>query len=59
MKLLTKSSTLQKLASLLAAPTVEPSQRAARIRTVETDIVLPIKGLIIIILTYYLFCSEW
>ena len=59
MTLWNKSSTLQKLASLLAAPTIEPSQRAARIRTVETDIVLPIKGIIIVILTYAFFFSGW
>lgn len=57
--MLEKSSTINKLAQLLAAPTVDPSQRASRIRTVETDIVLPIKGLIIIILTYYFFFSDW
>ena len=46
-------SILQKLTRLLAAPTVEPSQRAMRIQTVEKDIVLPIKILLIIILVCY------
>lgn len=40
----------QKLTRLLAAPTVEPNQRAARILAVERDIVMPIKGLLVLIL---------
>lgn len=40
----------QKLTRLLAAPTVEPNQRAARILAVEKDIVMPIKGLLVLIL---------
>src|SRR5947207_1938323 len=40
----------QKLSRLVAAPTIEPSQRAARILAVEKDIVLPIKGLLVLIL---------
>jgi signal transduction histidine kinase len=51
--------TIKKLARLMAAPTVEPSQRATHIRTVETDIVLPLKGLIIVILFYFFFLSGW
>ena len=52
-------STIQKLTRLLAAPTIEPSQRAARIQTVEKDIVLPLRILIIVILSYYFFFSGW
>jgi signal transduction histidine kinase len=52
-------STVQKLTRLLAAPVVEPSQRAARIQTVERDIVLPLRLLIIAILGYYFFFSGW
>jgi len=51
--------TIQKLTRLLAAPTIEPSQRAARIQTVEKDIVLPLRALILGILTYYIFFSGW
>jgi signal transduction histidine kinase len=51
--------TLQKLTRLLAAPVIEPSQRAARIQTVETDIVLPLRGLLVAILGYYFFFSGW
>lgn len=40
----------QKVTRLLAAPTVEPNQRAARIFAVEKDIVMPIKGLLVLIL---------
>lgn len=57
--MLGSSTILQKIARLLAAPTVDPSQRATRIRTVERDIVLPIKGLTIAILTYYFLFSDW
>ncbi len=51
--------TIQKLTRLLAAPTIEPGQRATRIQTVERDIVLPLRILIICILTYYFFFSNW
>jgi signal transduction histidine kinase len=51
--------TIQKLTRLLAAPTIEPSQRAARIQAVERDIVLPLRILILGILTYYVFFSGW
>jgi signal transduction histidine kinase len=50
---------LQKLTRLLAAPVIEPSQRAARIQTVETDIVLPLRFLLVAILGYYFFFSGW
>lgn len=52
-------SAVQKLTRLLDAPTEDPDQTASRIQTVERDIVLPIKGLLIIILTYYFFYAEW
>jgi signal transduction histidine kinase len=51
--------TIQKLTRLLAAPVIEPSQRAARIQAVEKDIVLPLRLLIIAILGYYFFFSGW
>lgn len=50
---------VQKLTRLLAAPTIEPSQRAARIQAVEKDIVLPLRAVIICILTFYFFFSGW
>ena len=53
------ANTVQKLTRLLAAPTVEPSQRAARIQTVEKDIILPLKGVIVVILTYFFFFTRW
>ena len=46
-------NTLQKLTRLLAAPVVEPSQRAARILSVERVFVLPLRVLIIAFLGYY------
>ena len=50
---------IQKLTRLLAAPIIEPSQRAARIQAVERDIVLPLRFLIVAILGYYFFFSGW
>ena len=52
-------NTIQKLTRLLAAPVIEPSQRAARIQAVERDIVLPLRLLIIAILGYYVFFAHW
>jgi signal transduction histidine kinase len=51
--------TIQKLTRLLAAPVIEPSQRAARIQAVERDIVLPLRVVTITILGYYFFFSGW
>ena len=51
--------TYQKLARLFAAPTVEPSQRAARIQAVEKDVILPLRVLIIAVLGYFFFLSHW
>jgi signal transduction histidine kinase len=56
---LTGFGTVQKLTRLLAAPVIEASQRAARIQTVEKDIVLPLRVLLVAILGYYFFFSGW
>jgi signal transduction histidine kinase len=53
------NETYQKLARLLVAPTVEPSQRAARIQSVEKDVILPLRILVIAILGYFVFLSGW
>jgi signal transduction histidine kinase len=53
------NETFQKLTRLLVAPTVDPSQRAARIQAVETDIILPLRVLVITILGYFFFLSDW
>jgi signal transduction histidine kinase len=53
------ASPIQKLTRLLAAPVIEPSQRAARIQAVERDIVLPLRFLIVVILGYSFFYSQW
>jgi signal transduction histidine kinase len=50
---------IQKLTRLLAAPVIEPSQRAARIRAVEKDIVLPLRLVIMTYLGYYFFFAGW
>ena len=47
----------QKLIRLLAAPVFNPSQRTAFIQTVEKDIVLPLRVLMIALIGYYFFFS--
>jgi len=51
--------TFQKLSRLLVAPTLEPSQRAARIQAVEKDVILPLRVLLIGVLGYFFFLSHW
>jgi signal transduction histidine kinase len=51
--------TIHKITRLLAAPVIEPSQRAVRIQTVETDIVLPLRVLLVGIVAYYFFFAGW
>jgi signal transduction histidine kinase len=51
--------TFQKLSRLLVAPTLEPSQRAARIQAVERDVILPLRALLIAVLGYFFFLSDW
>jgi signal transduction histidine kinase len=51
--------TYQKLVRLLVAPTLEPSQRAARIQAVEKDVILPLRVLLIAVLGYFFFLSDW
>ncbi len=51
--------TYQKLARLLVAPTLEPSQRAVRIQAVERDVILPLRVLLIAVLGYFFFLSHW
>jgi len=50
---------IQKLTRLLAAPVIDPSQRAARIQAVERDIVLPLRLVIIAFLVHAFFFSNW
>lgn len=49
----------QTLAQLLVSPGLEPAQQAARIHTIERDIILPIKALIILTLLYFFYFSNW
>ncbi|HEX4119895.1 MAG TPA: ATP-binding protein [Verrucomicrobiae bacterium] len=55
----TEPGPFQKVTRLLAAPVIEPSQRAARIQAVEKDIVLPLRFLVVAILCYYFFFTRW
>lgn len=51
--------TVRKITRMLVAPTVEPSQRAARIQTAEKDIILPLKGVLVLTLGYFFYFSNW
>jgi len=44
---------------MLGTPGLEPFEQAARIKMFERDIVLPVKGLIIIVLLVYFFSYQW
>src|SRR3954470_23853200 len=50
---------LKKLAGLVVSPGIEPAIQAARIHSFQRDIVLPIKGLLILALVYYFYFSNW
>jgi serine/threonine protein kinase len=52
-------STIQEMTHLLAAPVMEPNQRAARIQAVEKDIILPLRLMIITYLVCYFFFAGW
>ena len=49
----------QRLNRLLVSPGLEPAIQAERIHSIERDVVLPIKLLIIGTLVYYFFFSRW
>lgn len=53
------SKALKKLAQLLVSPGLEPAMQAARIQKFQRDIILPIKGLVILTLVYYFYFSHW
>jgi len=58
MKLL-RWETLQKLRELFEETAPPPDQMAFRLRTVERDIILPVKAVFIVILAYSLYFSRW
>jgi signal transduction histidine kinase len=47
------------LPQLLAMPVPEPSQQATRIQAIQTNIVLPVKLLLIGVIFYYLYYVRW
>ncbi|MEP6663431.1 MAG: ATP-binding protein, partial [Verrucomicrobiota bacterium] len=49
----------KKLAGLLVSPGAEPAQQAARIQNFQRNVVLPIKGLLILTLVYFFYFSNW
>lgn len=50
---------IQKAGQLLGTPGLEPAEQAGRIKLFERDIVLPVKTLIILLLVYYFYFSQW
>jgi serine/threonine protein kinase len=54
-----ENGTAQKLAALLAAPSADPSQRAARIQAVEKDVILPLRLFLIAVLGWFFILGDW
>src|SRR5205085_11387446 len=52
-------SNLQKLRELLRDTAPTPEQMAARLRSVEKDVVLPVKMAYMAILLYFFYFSRW
>ncbi|MEO5804049.1 MAG: ATP-binding protein [Verrucomicrobiota bacterium] len=50
---------LKNLARLVVSPGLEPALQAARIQTLQRDIILPIKCLLILTLVYYFYFFNW
>src|ERR1041385_2160340 len=50
---------LRQLKELLEETSPPPEQMAARLKTIERDVVLPVKGVFILILLYNLYVSSW
>jgi signal transduction histidine kinase len=53
------TQTVARLTELLRPPPPEPAQQLFRLKSIERDIVLPIKGLYIAILIYNLYVNPW
>jgi len=49
----------QKLGELLKEISPPPEQMALRLQTVERDVILPVKAVLVLILAYYLYFSVW
>ena len=52
-------STVQKLRELLEETAPPPEQMALRLRLMERDVILPVKGVFVLILIYSLYFSPW
>ena len=53
------TQTLNRFKELLRPPPPDPAQQLFRLKSIERDIVLPIKALYIAILIYYLYLTPW
>lgn len=54
-----RSPLLHKLANLFSAPPQDPYRYAQRLKTVERDVILPIKAVFIAVLATYFFGTPW
>src|SRR3954463_3870812 len=50
---------LKRFGRLVISPGLEPAVQGARIQSFQRDIILPIKGLLILTLVYYFYFSNW
>jgi signal transduction histidine kinase len=55
----TRWPVLEKLRELLQETKPPPEELAKRLRTVERDVILPVKAVLVLILAYYLYFSSW
>jgi signal transduction histidine kinase len=53
------TQTFHRLRELLNPPPPDPAQQLFRLKSVERDIVLPVKALYLAMLVYYFFLTEW
>jgi len=50
---------LRRLLQLLKPPPADPARQLERLKTVERDVMLPVKAVFIVMLAYYLYFSQW
>jgi signal transduction histidine kinase len=53
------AQTFRRLTELLRPPPPDPAQQLFRLKSIERDIVLPVKALYLAMLVYYFFLTEW
>ncbi|MEI7730900.1 MAG: HAMP domain-containing sensor histidine kinase [Verrucomicrobiota bacterium] len=56
---ITRLTTLQQLLELLRPPPPDPARQAKQLRTVEREIMLPVKLVLLTVLAHYLYSTNW